>query len=165
MLGVHGTTLSGKERLPSGVVFLGFALLTYLALLFVRKLYARRAIYAQIYPCRVFFGGKMRKAQGFYDSGNLVSKNGMPVCFLCPALLYELLEGEIWKDRGQVCDEMVITTMAGERKTPLYRGEIEVGTGNGIVKKEVYFAPSKNMIGRGYQILLGAGLLEKGEII
>jgi len=31
------------------------------------------------------------------------------------------------------------------------------------VRSEVYFAPSKNMIGREYQILFGAGILEKGE--
>jgi len=164
LLGVYSNfSLEQWERIPSVAVFIGFAILTFFVLLFVKKLYARRIMYSHLYVCRVFCGEKMKMAQGFCDSGNLARKNALPVCFLCPALLYEVFEEEIWKGGGQVCDEMVISTMSGKRITQLYRGEIEVETKEGIVRSEVYFAPSKNMIGREYQILFGAGILEKGE--
>lgn len=159
-----GTLLgvSGKfSRHKPFWVLLGFTALAVCAFVFVRKLYARRALYAFIYDCRLINGEKTVNATGFYDSGNRATKNGVPVCFLSPELIYELFAREIFENVGQVCDEMSIATVTGEKKTPLYKGKIAIKTQKEIHEiKEVYFAPSANMVKREYKILLNAGIFE-----
>ena len=108
--------------------------------------------------------GKNVAALGFFDSGNLAVKNGLPVCFVGADLFYEICGKEMLfeeKGMGQVRDEMQITTMTGIRKIPLFQGEIDVKTGaRENVKKAVYFAPATNMIQREYKILLNARIFE-----
>ena len=99
-------------------------------------------------------------ALGFYDSGNLATYKNTPVCFVSPVLLYDLIGEKILKCGGQVCDEMTITTLTGQKKVALHKGKIEVKVGAGSVLKEVYFAASKNMIGREYAVLIHARILE-----
>ena len=95
-------------------------------------------------------------AVGFYDSGNQATKNGLPVCFVSPDLIYDLFSAEVLEKTGQVYAEMSITTVNGRKTTVLYRGKIQtVG-----VEKEVYFAPAPNMISREYKILLNARIFE-----
>lgn len=105
-----------------------------------------------MYPCVIIVGEKKTRADGFFDSGNLAAKNDMPVCFLSTDLFYMLFESEIFKREGHVCDEMKIITLSGEKKVPIFEGEIEVQNR----KMRVYFAPSGNMIGKNYKVLLNA---------
>lgn len=162
LLVVYGP-LSIGEKVPSGLVFLGFALLLAVGIYLVKKLYARRAVYSRIYTCTLFAGERQTEAEGFYDSGNLAMKNGVPVCFVSPALLYDLFGEEILKTEGQVFDEMQISTLAGEKTTRLYLGEIAVKADKKTVYAHAYFAPSKNMIGREYTVLLNARIVEERE--
>ena len=152
LLGVSGKFTSHK---PFWVT-LGFVVLAVLALVFIKKLYQRRSVYAFIYECMVKNGEKSIRTTGFYDSGNLATKNGLPVCFLSPDLIYDLFSEEILEKSGQVCAEMSISTLGGRKTTPLYRGKIQINGG----EKEVYFAVSTNMISREYKILLNAGIFE-----
>ena len=162
LLVVYGP-LSIGEKVPSVLVFLGFALLSVVGIYLIKKLYARRAIYSRIYACTLIAGERKIVAEGFYDSGNLATKNGVPVCFVSPALLYDLFGEEILKAEGQVFDEMQIATLAGEKTTRLYLGEIAVKTDEKTVCAHAYFAPSKNMIGREYTVLLNARIVEERE--
>lgn len=160
LLGVYGQFTAGErdfllERAPSVVVFIGFALLSGASVLLIRKLYARRAVFQSVYPCRIRNGENCLQTQGFLDSGNLATKNGLPVCFVSPELIYDLWGSEFLENKGQVCDEMQIATLAGEKTVPLYQGEIEVNE----KKMQVYFAPSANMIGREYKILLNSKVI------
>ena len=155
------------SKMPNFVVVIGFFLLCLCSGVFIVKLYEKRRIHAFIYPCKAFANGKNVHALGFFDSGNSAVKNGLPVCFVSMDIFYEICGGEIVfgeKDKGQVRDEMQITTMAGVRQIPLYQGEIEVKTGTKErQKKSVYFAPATNMIQREYKILLNARIFEKNE--
>lgn len=152
---------SFKEKTPSWVVFIGFALLAFATIVFARKLYEKRALHAFVYKCRILYKQKVFATLGYLDSGNLATKNGLPVCFLSPELVYEIFGEEIMKGGGQVCDKMQIRTMSGEKNIPLYRAAIEIEKKRGErAKKEVYFAPSKNMISREYKVLLHAATLE-----
>lgn len=154
--GFGGTLLAvygGETRAEDWLIFLGFAILVFLSVWLMRKFYAHRTVAKRVFPCRLFHGEKVAKAQAFLDSGNLAQKDGLPVCFLSPDLFYELYGEEILEDRGQVCDEMAITTFAGEKTVRLYRGEIEIGK----KKMGVYFSSSKNMIGREYKASLNFG--------
>ena len=156
LLGVYGQFGQETYRVPSVLVFVGFALLSGSSVLLVRKLYARRAVFQSVYPCVVHSEKKGIETQGFLDSGNLAIKNGLPVCFASPEVIYELFGEEIMAEGvGQVCNEMQITTLSGEKTVPLYKGELEI-EGRKI---QVYFAPSKNMIKRDYKILLHAGVI------
>ena len=160
LLVVYGPLATGG-KVPSGLVFLGFVLLTIAGVWLVKGLYARRRIFTQVYACTLSIGEKCIKADGFYDSGNLATKNGLPVCFLSPAVLYELIGTEILKAGGQVCDEMQISTLTGAKTVPLYAGKIGLKIDGQTVCKDVYFAPSAHMIGREYAVLLSARLLER----
>ncbi len=141
-----------------------FLLLTAASLFLFQKLYKKRAVWQHVYECKVISGRKSVSALGFLDSGNMVTKNGVPVCFLSPERAYELW-GEKWmfssKEEGQVCDELQITTLAGTKKTPLVKGSLEIRTGEGVRQiKEVYFAVSANMISKEYTMLLHSRILE-----
>ena len=157
LLGIYGVT---DEKVPSWLVFIGFAVLSASGVCLVKRLYAKRQVYCGCYDCRVQVDDVSVTAVGFYDSGNLAIHKNTPVCFISPAVLYDLIGEKIMKCGGQVCDEMYISTLGGQKRTSLYRGKIEVKTGAGNVSCEVYFAPSKNMIGREYAVLIHARILE-----
>ncbi len=160
-----GALLGGMENfalatLPWWVVAIFFALATPILLILIGKFYKRRGVQRQIYPCNLYFGEKTVETQGFLDSGNVATKNGLPVCFLSADIYYDLLEDFLFtdgKDRGQVLSEMKITTMAGEKNICVYRGYVMIKQGEKR-KREVYFALSKNMIGREYKVIFGADL-------
>lgn len=159
LLVVYGA-LPNNEKIPSAWVFLGFAVLSIVSIWLVKCLYARRMLFRRVYACTVFAGEGHISTEGFYDSGNLAEKNGLPVCFLSPTLFYELLGTEIVKGRGQGFDEMSISTLAGVKKIPLYRGKIEVKLDGQTIVKDTYFSPSKHMIGREYAVLINGRLIE-----
>ena len=153
--------LSMGEKIPSSLVFFGVIVLTALGIWLVKRLYARRAVFSRVYACTLCIGEKRVDSEGFYDSGNLATKNGLPVCFVSPALIYGLLGEEILKSEGQVFDEMQISTLAGRKSVPLCKGEIMVKTMVKTVSAHVYFAPSVHMIGREYAVLLNGQLMER----
>lgn len=154
----EGYTIS---KIPSVLVFFCFFLLLFACILGIRWLQARKNVYQNLVLCRLYSPTQWKDARGFVDSGNLATKNNRPVCFVAPDLLFSLFEEAIFAKQGtHVCDEMKIVTMAGERSIPLYSGEIEL-EGRKI---QVYFASGRNMIGRGYDVLLHGQILEeKGE--
>ena len=160
LLVVYGP-LSMKEKVPSYLVFIGFAILSAIGIWLVKRLYARRAIFSRVYTCTLSSGERSIEADGFYDSGNLAVKNGLPVCFVSPALLYDLMGERILEEGGQVCDEIQISTLAGEKTVPLYVGDIMLKMNGQTQAARVYFAPSAHMIGREYAVLLNACLSER----
>ena len=160
LLAVYGVSSEG-DKAPSYLVFVGFAFLSAVGVWLVKRLYARRAVFERVYACTLFVGERRIEAEGFYDSGNLAVKNGVPVCFVSPALIYDLVGEEILKTRGQVCDEIQISTLTGEKKVVLYEGKIELKINGQTVCARVYFAPSAHMIGREYAVLLNARLTER----
>ena len=165
LTGVY-TSFSWKKA-PQTLTIFGFCLLTICAFLFSLKIYEKKRLYAYIYPCIVVANGKKTSALGFFDSGNLAIKNGLPVCFVAVDFFYEIWGHEIIfssEDTGQVRDEMQITTVSGVRKIPLYQGVIEVENGGKESKKKsVYFAPATNMIQREYKILLNGRIFDDYE--
>ena len=174
LLGVYnGFSLSGLggsfslTRAPSIIVFLGFFFLSLAVVWLTKKIYARRAIVNKLFSCSVIHGEKSIRAEGFLDSGNLAMKNGIPVCFLSPDLIYDLWGRDLLfgknKGGGQVCDEIRISTVAGERVIPLYLGELEVKIDGETVKKRVYFSSLPNSISREYKILLNARTFEGSD--
>lgn len=150
-----------KGKTPSILVLIGFLCFSLLVIILVKKLYQKRALHAFIYDCAILYNKRRVAVFGYLDSGNLATKNGAPVCFLSPDIFYELYGNEIVFCGGQVCDELLIHTLAGDKKVPLCKGELEIKTPKGIrAKKQVYFAMAANMISREYQLLLQANILE-----
>ena len=119
----------------------------------------RNALFKNVYTCSIAYKQRRVEILGLYDSGNGAEKNGMGVCFLSPEIAFELFEEEILKQGGQVRDEIEIQTLGGEKKLPLFQGEIEIKEKN--VKKTVYFALSKNMLCREYKVLLFSRIFEE----
>ncbi len=149
-----------QRKIPSWIVFLGVAALSLLSIYAVKKLYARKRIYQYIYLCEIHANGEIERVKGFFDSGNIASKNGVPVCFLSPELFYDLFLSKNAEGWEQVRDEMKIKTLSGTKKVPLYQGEISILDGEKRGRMTAYFAPSANMIGREYKILLNARTFE-----
>ena len=148
------------EKPPKTFVWTGFLLLCVGAWSLSKKLYARKRLYQNVWECCIIAGERRKECRGFLDTGNLAMKNDLPVCFLSPDLFYELYADEILKkEGGQVCDEIELVTISGNKKVSLYEGEIEI-EGR---KKRVYYAPSPHMIGREYNVLLQGGILENRE--
>ena len=154
-----GNTFSTKFPIP--LVFIGLLGFSVFALVLIEKLYQKRTITAFLYPCTLFYKGKAIKADGFFDTGNVAQKNGKEVCFLSPDLFYDLFGTDLLETGGQVCDEMRIQTINGEKTVKLFQGEILVENGREKIRKRVYFAPSQNSISQEYRLLLNARLFEQ----
>ena len=150
------------EKVPTMYVMTLFCGLTLSVFWLIRKLYAKRAVERYIYACEITVQGQIRQLRGFWDSGNLAQKHGIPICFLSPDIFYELAQEEIFKKgEGQVLDELQIQTMSGVKRIQIYAGEIRVLRRESEMKKMVYFAPSRNMIGREYSLLLPSGIFDE----
>lgn len=155
------------KNMRSLVTPIGFAVLSIFCVALIRKMYKKSRLWRYIYTCKIISEGKSFSTLGFFDSGNAAEKNGIPVCFLSPETAYSLWgEGVLFADgkRGQVCDEMQITTMAGAKRIALYKGALEIEKrGKTRRIEEVYFAPSANMISKEYTILLHSRIFDEGE--
>lgn len=144
------------ERAPVGLVLGGGFCFALAVVFLVRRLYRKRALYRFVWPCRVTLGDRSVKADGFLDTGNRASANGLPVCFLSPDLAYELL-GE-----RQMTEEATVLTVNGEKRIRIFLAdslEIYCGEKPNIIRK-VYFSPSNHIRARGYSILLNAAAAE-----
>ncbi len=141
-------------------VLISFPLLTGISLLGIEWAYAKKKREDKLFDCVLFANGKKVKARGFYDSGNLAKKGGIPVCFLAMDIAYDLFETELFGG-GQGCDEMEISTLSGEKKLPVYLGELTICGEK--EKRRVYFAPTTNMIGREYKVILHSNVVEGEE--
>ena len=136
-------------------VFLSFAFLTGVSLLVLKALQRRRLIKKFIYPCEITFRAKTVKTDGFFDSGNGAEKFGVPVCFLSPDLAFDLFED------AEGTESLCIQTLAGEKQARLYTATLKTYDGRRLIfAGEVYFAPSVNMIGKEYKLLLHRSLIE-----
>ncbi len=151
-------------KTPASIVFIGVAILGLISLFLAKKLHKKRAVYAHLYDCEILYKQRVAAAVGFLDSGNTVTKFGLPVCFITPDLFYEVWGEELVfanaeKEGEQVRDETYIHTLAGEKKVRLYKGELQIKGKEGKKRRrEAYFAVSGNMISREYKILLNAGI-------
>ncbi len=153
------------ENTHKGIILLFFAVLTVISVFLILRLSARSAITGRIYPCQIAYNRKRVDVDGFYDSGNLATQNGLPVCFLSPDVFYELWGEEralgIAETEGQVCVEVAFDTLGGERRTTGYLGELVIAVKRGEkTQKKVYFVPSPNMIRREYKLLLNAHIFK-----
>lgn len=146
---------------------LGFLCLSLFCVYLFRRLYKKKAILRFIYECTVASNNKSITVLGFFDSGNAATKKGLPICFVSPEIIYELFGEEVlstMRDRGQVCDEMCITTVSGGRKIYLYKGSLTIKKDKQRIKiKEVYFSPSANILSREYSMILHSRIFDEGE--
>ncbi len=156
------------QKTPAFWTVLGFATLSVLTVFATHKIYQKRAFFQHIYHCEIRYNQRIWAVLGYMDSGNLASKNGVPVCFLSPDVFYDIFGEEILflngdeksKGGGQVCDEMVISTMSGEKKVRLYMAKLQVKISpNKKTEIQAYFCPAANMLNREYKILLNAGII------
>ena len=64
----------------------------------------------------------------------------------------------MWQKGGE---ELCISTLAGEKKCKVFRGDLEVKEKEGVtLLKGAYFALSANMLSRGYKLLLNSRAFE-----
>ncbi len=160
-----GENFTGK-RLPAFVALAGFLLLLGISLVLIEKTYKRRGIYRHIYPCEVIFRDKRQKLSAFYDSGNLATKNALPVCFLSAEIFYDLFEEILFspEEGEQMRSELCVSTLSGEKKLSLYKGGLRIEKeGENLAVDEVYFACATNMISKGYKLILHSRIFDGKE--
>lgn len=134
-----------------------FLVLSIISIYLIRKFYHKKIEYQYIYDCVLIMKDKTIKTRGFWDSGNAANKNGIPVCFVCMELAFTLWGEAVIEGVIKNQDELEITTLGGEKMLPLYLGEINL-QGR---RMQTYFAPSKNIVFREYQVLLNARMLDE----
>ena len=156
LVGLFGENISLPFVAPIALIAILFLIVL------IQKIYKKRTVHRFIYDCMITHKGKHIPLLGFYDSGNLATKNGLPVCFLSPDVFYDIFGDEIFqKGAGQVFDEVAFTTLSGEKKLPAVCAELSVKK-NGQ-KCKVYFAPSANMLKREYPLLLSGNVNVQGR--
>lgn len=158
------TTFGAYSRTEGGYFFaelsclgLGAAivLLIFGGVFFMKKIYRKRRLFAFVYPCRIKFGEREVRADGFFDSGNRASANGRPLCFLSPELVYELLGEET------MSEETEIVTASGRKRVKIFLAdELEIYCADKVNKIEkVYFSPLTRLCAKEYKIILAAATL------
>ncbi len=157
-----GTAYALPAPLSPVTAAASLALLACLTERLTRSIYRRRAVHTLVYDCVAIGKEKRVPTTGFYDSGNFAQKDGTPVCFVAPDLIFDLFSDAILGiSGGQVCDELAVATLNGEKKHRLYKGELEIENALGArIKKSVYFAPSAHMLSREYKLLLPSRIFE-----
>ncbi len=166
------------EKLPFSMVFAVFVFLCLFSFRAVQKLYQKKRVLSHTYSCAIPYNKRVVAVLGFLDSGNKATKNGVPVCFISPVSAYEIWQedflffeqktekatfdctAENEKYGGQVCDQITIQTLGGEKMLFVRLGELHVKLDNGCVKKQVYFAVSPHILSQDYDLLLPADILE-----
>ena len=143
-------------------IFVGFGWLCMGAEFCVKRLYKKRRQAQFLYDCTVYYKEKTLQLTGFYDTGNAARYQGVPVCFLSADAFYRLLGWEILEDRGQVCDEIVVSTVNGKKRTTVYAGKICIEG----KEKCVYFALASHIVNKAYNVLLNGRIFddEDGEL-
>lgn len=139
-----------------GGVLGGAAVFCLAAAWLFKRLYRRKRVFSFVYPCRVQMGEKTAQALGFLDSGNLAKKNGRPVCFVCPKLLFSLI------DESAVCEYTNVGTVSGTGRMPVFKAdELQIYFGaRAHIIKNVYLSPFSSLAGGDYQLIIGAAALE-----
>jgi len=146
------------QRIPFGSLLGGGIIFSFFLWKFVKKLYFKRKISGFLYDCELFSGKNRLKVKGFLDSGNTASYHGVPVCFLSAKLLLDLIE------MGQVCDEMQILTVDGEKTIKIFEIDklwIYSCDRLNIIEKvveKVYLSPTSNLRSGEYDLLLNVGV-------
>ena len=125
----------------------------------IKTVYKRRAISRFVYPCKLSFGDRQVRAEGYLDSGNLAEKSGVPVCFLSAELFFDLFGARAFED-GE--EELRVSTVSGEKSIKLFILDellIYSERGKNIVYKP-YCAVSPALQGKDYKVLFGAWAVE-----
>lgn len=148
-------------------IFAGFALISARLL---RAFYRKRTLQRHLYPCTIVYKQKRVDVLAFLDSGNTATKNGEPVCFISPDAALDIWQEELLEDlvakntkgAGQVCDEITISTLGGEKTLRLFKANLLVKTDQKTdCKKEVYFAVSPHILSQEYQVLLHTCIIDE----
>ena len=120
-----------------------------------KSIYKKQTIFRNVYDCAILYGKRRVAILGFFDSGNLATKKGAPVCFLSPEIAFDIWECALLSPHG----EITVQTLGGEKTLPLFVGDLEIKKdGSLFIKKGVYFAPSAHMVSREYKLLLQANI-------
>lgn len=159
---------NSTQQIPFSIVFSLFVFLCLCAKKAVAKLYQKKRVFQHIYNCAIPCNKRLVAVLGFLDSGNKATKNNLPVCFISPLIAYELWQENILqngkkneKRTEQVCNELTIHTVSGEKTFQLQLGELHIEHNNVWIKKQVYFAISPHIISQTYDLLLSANILEE----
>ena len=120
-----------------------------------KKIYKKQTIFRHVYDCAILCGKRRVAVLGFFDSGNLATVKGVPVCFLSPEIAFDIWESELLSPHG----EITVQTLGGEKTLPLFLGDLEIKKDGKLFRqKAVYFAPSAHMVSREYKLLLQANI-------
>ena len=140
---------------PASIVLFGAIAFLAFCVQLAKKFYKKQAIFQRVYDCAILYGKRRVAILGFFDSGNLATKKGTPVCFLSPEIAFDIWESELLSPHG----EITVQTLGGEKTLPIFLGDLEIKNGKTLVlKKGVYFAPSAHIVSREYKMLLQANI-------
>ena len=134
------------EQAPVALVVCGALAFFVATVLGARSFYAYRKLKRSLCPCTLRSGEKNLSLTGLYDSGNMLTYKGQPVCVVSAAVVFALF-GRSAKSAGRI----TVKTVNGSRDAPVFACEqLQVdGRGYGSAYLTVGEVSSKN-----YQIIL-----------
>lgn len=138
------------SSVPVGVPLFGALILIIFARRLAEKL-AKRG--KNLVTCRIYSGERCAEIEGFFDSGNKVSRLGQPVSVIPERSAEKII------DISGIKDSVKIHTVAGSRKMKVFTADrIEIiSDGETLVRKNVKIGVSPHGINRA---VLHCGLLE-----
>ncbi len=134
------------EQAPVALVVCGALAFSVAVVLGARAFYTYRKLKRSLCPCVLHKDGREISVTGFYDSGNLLTYKGQPVCVVSAAVVFALF-GRGAKSVGRI----TVKTVNGSRDAPVFLcGGIEVGS----CRYENAYLTVGQVSGKNYQIIL-----------
>lgn len=137
------------ESAPIGLVFAVASIFLILSLKGIRALYRYRAVQKKLFSCKVRAGDRELSLKGLADSGNLLSFRGKPVCVLSPVCALAIFRF------SEPLGRMKISSVNGSKESPVFEGEMKIGT----VQSNCYFTVGE-ISSKDYQMILHIDLTE-----
>ena len=148
-------------KIPVGVLLFFAVFFVALVRLGVSWVYRKRKEYACVYACELTVNGRTVRVNGFLDTGNTASYQGSGVHFLSVEIFHDLFDSV---DFSPV-SHLTLHTLFCEKSVKVYRVErMKMWVGRReITILDTYVSPTTKLIGRAYQMLISAAVLETIE--
>ena len=152
-------------QIPVALVLSSFLFLCLISVYYIKKLYQKKRVFAHTYDCYIPYHQKNVHVLGFLDSGNRAKKNGIPVCFISPAVAFDVWGNDLLFPRhcsptAQKQESVTVSTVSGEKQLSAFLGEIIILYQGQRIQSQVYFAISTHIVFQEYALLLPGDIVK-----
>ena len=177
-------------NIPVALILSAFLFFCLLSVYFIKKLYQKKRVFSHVYDCYIPYKQRSVHVLGFLDSGNRATSNGLPVCFISPAVAFDvwgndLLVSPDFSSADEKLDSTAIlqknneqgrnfsiehptkytqinvTTVSGKKQLSALLGDVIIDYHGKRIQLQVYFAISTHIVFQEYALLLPGGIMDE----